>query len=100
MRENFKGDKNMVPMLLRLKVKSDETSFGLWLPLLLVYILLVPAFVICSIVYAFMMLSPEGTKEARGFIKILFYLPVLLNAARGTEIEVHSNDADVIMYLK
>ena len=90
----------MIPMLLRLKVKSKDASFGFYLPLLLLYILLVPVFTVTAVVYAFMLLSPEQTKEARGYMKFLFFMPALLNAAKGMEIEVHSNDADIVMFLK
>lgn len=90
----------MIPMILRLKVRSDDTSFGFYFPLLLLYILALPIFIIAAIVYAFMMLAPYRTKEARGYMMFLFKSPQLLTAAKGMEIEVHSKDADVIMFLK
>ena len=90
----------MLPMLLRLRVRSKEASFGFFLPMILIYILLLPIVIICLVAYGFMLLSPSQTLQARGYLKILFHAPKLLAAARGTEIEVHSDDADVKMFLK
>ena len=87
-------------MLLRLKVRSNDASFGLFIPMLLIYILLIPVALICLIVYGFMLLSPAKSKEARGYLRIFFNLPKLLSAARGIEVDVHSDDADVKMFLK
>ena len=90
----------MLPMILRIRVKSEDASFGFYLPLLLLYILLLPIYAITATVYGFMLLAEEQTKEARGYMKLLFHLPKLLNAARGTEVDVHSDDADVILFIR
>ncbi|MDC7125756.1 MAG: hypothetical protein PQJ46_09320 [Spirochaetales bacterium] len=90
----------MIPMLLRVRIKNEETNFGFYLPLLLVYILLLPAYIIVAIIYAIMIAAGEKAKEARSYMKIAFYSPALLAAAKGTEIEVHSDDSDVIMFIK
>lgn len=90
----------MIPMIFRLKVKSDDASFGLYFPLLLFYILAVPLFIIAAVVYILMMLAPARTRESRRGMMFLFKSPRLLTAAKGMEIEVHSKDADVIMFLK
>ena len=90
----------MVPMIFRIKVKSKDASFNLYIPLLLAYLLLLPAYLMIIIVYGFMLLAPQQTEEARGYMRFAFHAPALLNAAKGTEIEVHSNDADVIMFIK
>ena len=89
----------MLPMLLRIRVKSDDGNINLFIPLLLVYILLLPAFIIVSVVYALMLISP-ATEEARRYIKLLFHTPGLLAAAKGTEIDVKSDDGDVRLYIK
>lgn len=98
----------MLPMILRIRVKNkkpaqDEShpaSFNLYIPLLLLYILLIPVYAIVVIVYALMMTAPAATSEARGYMKFAFHAPMLLNAAKGTEVYVDSDDADVIFYIK
>ncbi len=90
----------MLPMILRIRVKSKDASFGFYFPLILLYLLLLPVFVIATIVYAIMLASPEQTKEVRTYMRLLFHAPSLLCAAKGTEVEVHSNDADVMFFIK
>ena len=90
----------MLPMLLRIRIRNEETSFGFFLPLILLYIILLPVMLICAIVYGFMLLAPQQTKEVRGYMIFVLKAPQLITAARGTEILVHSNDSDVKMYIK
>jgi len=90
----------MLPMLFRIRVRSRDASFGFSLPMLLIYILFIPIAIITAIAYGFMLLAPKKTKQARGYMKIIFFMPKLLSAARGTEIEVHSDNSDVKTFLK
>ncbi|MBI9106250.1 MAG: hypothetical protein JEZ04_05845 [Spirochaetales bacterium] len=87
-------------MLLRIKVKNKDASFGLFFPLILLYLLLLVAIILCGIAYAFMMLAPQKSKQARTWMMFVFKSPRLISAARGMEIMVHSNDSDVKMFVK
>lgn len=87
-------------MLFRLKVRSRDASFGFFFPMLLLYILLIPIFVIVAVIYVFMILAPRQTREIRRYMMFFFKTPQLLSAAKGMEINVQSKDADVIMFLK
>ncbi len=90
----------MLPMILRIRIKNADTNFGLFLPMILIYILLLPVFAAVLIVLVLMLAAPGMSEKAWNFLKILFHLPALLSAARGMEVKVHSNDADVIMFVK
>ena len=90
----------MLPMLLRVKIKSPDANFGLFLPLPIVYLLLLPAFAICGAVYAVLLAAGEQGREARQYLKLVFMAPRLLAAATGTEVIVRSDDTDVTIYIK
>ena len=89
----------MLPMLLRLRVKSRDASFGFFFPMLLLYILILPIYLIVAVVYLFMMFAPDQSEAVRRYMTIFFRTPQLLSAARGIQIKVQSKDADVIMFL-
>lgn len=90
----------MVPMIFWIRIKSPETSFRLFIPLILVYLLLLIPYVICVLVYAFLSIAPESTSTARGYLIIAVRSPAILIAMKGIEIKVHSNDSDISMYVK
>ncbi|MDC7226523.1 MAG: hypothetical protein PQJ61_07140 [Spirochaetales bacterium] len=90
----------MPPMILRIRIRSADANFSIFIPLLLFYILLLPIFIIAALVYAFMLLLPQLTKEARNYMRVVFHAPKLLNAAKGMEVDIESDDADVKFYIK
>lgn len=90
----------MLPMLLRIRVKSEEANFGFFLPLIIFYILALPLYVVVALVYLIMLMAGDGAREVRNYTKIAFYVPSLLKAAKGMEIEVHSDDSDVVLFIK
>ncbi|GEM_PF-885019 len=90
----------MLPMMFWVKIHNEEHSFAFFIPLILVYLLLLPLFVLAALAYAVMCLAWDNTKEARGYMMLFFSLPSLLAAARGTEIEVRSDTSDVSLYVK
>ncbi len=88
----------MLPMILWIRIRDENHSFRLLLPLLLVYILLLPFYVLCIIAYPFTRLS--GSLSAEGAVRIFLHLPVLFSSMRGTEVEFHSNDSDISLFVK
>jgi len=90
----------MLPMLFWVKVHDEEHSFAFFIPLILVYLLLLPLFVLAALAYAAMCLNWDHTKNARGYMMLVFSLPSLIAAARGTEVEIHSDTSDVSLYVK
>jgi len=87
-------------MIFWIKVRSTDASFWFFIPLILLYLLLIIPMILCGIAYLFMLLAPEETKQARTYMMFVFKSPWLISAAKGTEITVHSNDADVKMFIK
>ena len=90
----------MLPMLFWIRVHDDEHSFAFFIPLILVYLLLLPVFVLAALAYAVLGLIADDTSKARGYILAIFSLPSLFAAARGTEIDIHSDTSDVTLYVK
>lgn len=88
----------MLPMIMRIRIRDGQgKGFGIWFPLVVLYVLLIPVYVILAIAYALMLVMPSNTSEARSGMLIVFYAPLLLGAARGTEIKVHSNESDILV---
>jgi hypothetical protein len=90
----------MIPMVLRFKIRSPEASFGFLIPLVLVYLLFIPVLALGVCVYVILLISPKQTAEVRAFFMMLFALPGLLTACKGTEIDIHSDDSDVTLYIR
>lgn len=83
-----------IPMLIRIKVRAPEAHFRLFFPILLLYLLLALPYLLLSIAYCIMRVVARD-EQVTGYLKICFLLPSLINAAAGTDIEVHSNDSDI-----
>lgn len=90
----------MIPMLLRVSVRSDKSSFKLFLPLILIYLLLFIAQLLSLISYMVLLAIPKRTVTARSYLMIIVRLPVLLTAAKGIAVSVHSNDSDIQFSIK
>ncbi len=90
----------MLPMLLRIRIRDDKTSFGLFIPLIFVYLLMLPLYLLFSLVYGVVLLCTSPKAQTRLYMGLVFKLPLLLAAARGTEINVHSDKSKVILYIK
>lgn len=84
----------MLPQLLIMRISDSRKHFRLFIPLVLLYLLVLPLFILIAVIYGLLFLLP-GTKEARSWMKIVFYSPKILAAARGMEIDVRSHDSDV-----
>jgi preprotein translocase subunit YajC len=90
----------MLPMLFWIRVKNRDTSFKFFLPLILLYLLMIIPIVLCAIGYTFMLLAPQSSRQARVYMMFVLKSPRLISAAKGTEIIVHSNDTDIKMFVK
>ena len=89
----------MLPMLLRLKVHDEKTSFGLYLPLGLIYLLFVPILMLGAIACIVLLAIPKTTRQARSYLQLILALPSLLSASIGTEISVQSNEKDIVIHI-
>ena len=88
---------NMPPLWLHLRIPTENSSFGLWLPWFLVYpVLLVLMLVVLPFVLvAAVILLPFG--KARPLIFAFPYLWRLLFAMRGLNVDVRSGRQDIVI---
>ncbi|MGH0052907.1 MAG: hypothetical protein ACQ5SW_05925 [Sphaerochaetaceae bacterium] len=89
----------MLPMLLHLKVHGGTTSFGFYIPLGLVYLLLVPILILGAVAILVLLMIPETSKLTRSYLPLIRALPTLLSASIGTEIEVKSDKKDILIHI-
>ena len=87
----------MLPMLLRLKVHDDAHSFGLYLPMVLIYLLFIPVVIIGTIVIAILLMIPATAEQARSYLRLILALPTLLSASIGTEIVIQSETKEMLI---
>ena len=81
------------PMLMHVKVyKKDETDFGIWLPLFLIYLLIFAVLLVLSplIFIAVLVLWPSGWGEWG--LRALWAGIVSIWAIRGLEVEVQGQN--------
>ncbi len=88
-----------VPMILWMKFRDENHSFRIWLPLILVYILLLPLVALGLIALPFLYLAKENP-QARAVMRLLLYLPQLVRSMNGTEIDIHSDDSDITLSIR
>lgn len=87
----------MLPMLIRIKVRDEARSFGFFLPMLLVYILLLPILVLGAIAFLILLAIPQTARQAQEYLALACALPSLLSASVGTEVVVKSDTTDVVV---
>jgi len=89
----------MLPMLLRVKIHDEKKSFGLYVPLGLIYLLFVPILILGAIAFIVLLAIPRTASQARSYLQLVLALPSLLSASIGTEIAVQSNEKDIVIYI-
>lgn len=89
----------MIPMAARLKVKKKGRGVNLWLPLFLLWILLLPLgallFVIWLILAAFAHLSVGAAVGAAGLATVFRVLRHL----KGLRLEVRGKEEEIVLYM-
>lgn len=87
----------MPPMLFRLRLnRPGRRPVNLCIPLLPVYILLLPFILLALASLPFLAIA----KETRQYLPLFKTLPSLLAAAKGTRISVESEDHTIYIYIK
>ena len=85
------------PMLLHLRVgPPDRSPFGLWLPLFLVWLILLPIVVLAALIAILvdLVLLLAGERYYHYTLLLLRCLGVLA-ATRGTEVRIHADKTDI-----
>ena len=84
---------NRPPMLMRIRVKSEDRNFGLWLPLfLLLPLALVVLIIISPLVFIVCLIWPDWGLWALKVLKAAF---VSFTAMRGLEVNVQDGRRQV-----
>ncbi len=88
---------NWPPMLLHLRFPNDSGGWGLWLPLFLVYPLLLAISLIAApfLLIAALVLWPIG--NARIPLLVLPYVWNVIFKTRGLMVDVHNEDGNVLV---
>ena len=88
----------MLPLLIRLKVRDDESKgVNLYLPMFLIYLLLLPIVLLVIPIWLLFSLLFLGTEKGKRVFHMLPALYVLVCASRGTEINVEEKNSIVIL---
>ena len=87
----------MIPLILRLRVKDKENKrFGIWLPLFLLWLVILPLLVIPApiILLVALILWPGG----KGRLVLFSYMAVfeLIFNLSGLKVDVESNEGSVV----
>lgn len=91
----------MLPLYIRLRVRDEESrGLNLYLPMVLLYILLLPVILLFLVLWLLFCLFTAGTARGKAAFKLVPALYVLFCAARGTEIEVTDKDSEIILKIK
>ncbi len=89
----------MLPMLLKVELRNERHNFRLWIPLILLYLILAPLYLLLLIAYPFVRMI-EGAQEVKGFFVLCINLPRLFTAMIGTEVEVDSKDSRLLLFIE
>jgi LytS/YehU family sensor histidine kinase len=93
----------MLPMILRLKVIREEgRGINLFIPLILVYLLLLPFFVIAIPLgwwWYNRAMEREGNEKRKASVRMIPSLFALFSAMSGTEVEVSNKQSEIILKL-
>ncbi|MDC7244413.1 MAG: hypothetical protein PQJ47_00705 [Sphaerochaetaceae bacterium] len=85
----------MIAMLVSgyFRTKKGKT-FPIWFPLILIYIILLPLYILASIVLLIISISGTRDSTAKKYLKLFFALPQIFGAMIGTNITVENEDAN------
>jgi len=88
----------MLPNIIRIKVRSKESrGINLYIPMILIYLLLLPLLVLFIPLWLLVSLFTAGTPKGYMIVKIVPAFYKLLCATRGTEVNVLDKDSEVIL---
>ncbi len=89
-----------LPMIFWIRFRDERHSFRLWIPLILVYMLLLPVILLVLIAVPFLYLARNSSGEVRMVLHLIVSLPTLIGAMTGTEIDIHHENSEISMYIR
>lgn len=81
----------MMPLAVRFRYRTPRRSFGLWVPVFLLYLLLLPILLLGALVGLVLVLIPS----MRAYVRLGCALVLLPGKAVGTVIHVQDNDTEI-----
>ena len=89
-----------MPLLIRMKIITDDHRLNLFLPVPFIFILFLPFYLLCTVADIIVSAAAGADSVAARYIRIALELPKLISAATGTEIFIKSADADVKILIR
>ncbi|MBN2861420.1 MAG: hypothetical protein JXK93_14225 [Sphaerochaetaceae bacterium] len=89
-----------LPMIFWIRFRDDQHSFKLWIPLILLYILLLPLALVVLFALPFLYLARNSSPEVMLVLRFILSLPALFGAMTGTEIDIQSEKTEISMYIR
>ena len=91
----------MIAMMIWGQFKNKKGKIiKFFFPLILLYILLIPFYLIAVIVYFTFIFLEKEENEVFRYLKIFLNLPSIFHSMRGLEILVKNNDEDIKFIIK
>lgn len=89
----------MIPMFMRLVVREDDgKGVNIWLPLFLIWILLLPLFVLLMTVWVFARLAAQLTHASGRCAGILEAAAALVWNMNGLRVDVHDRKSRFVLH--
>lgn len=85
----------MMPLAVSFRYRSPRRSFRLWVPVFLLYLLLLPLLLLGALVGMILVLIPS----VRGYVRLGLELVLLPGKAVGTVIHVQDNDTEISIHI-
>jgi hypothetical protein len=86
----------MIPMLVHGHIMTKKnTTRRFFFPLILLYLLLLPLYVLVAILFLFLAMIGPATLVARNCMKLFLELPVVFCSMEGTQILIDNEQTDI-----
>jgi len=70
-------------------------TIPIFFPLIILYVLLLPIYIIAVAAYQILIFVGDSTSEARGYMKIFFELPNIFISLKGTIINIENRENNI-----
>lgn len=91
----------MSAMLIRGYVtKKNGKKINFFIPLIIIYVLLLPFYVISLVVYLFFIIFSNEFNDIKAYLKIFLNLPVIFNSMKNLSIIINNDEEDIKILVK
>ncbi len=91
----------MSAMLIRGYVtKKNGKKINFFIPLIIIYVLLLPFYVISLVVYLFFIIFSNEFNDIKAYLKIFLNLPVIFNSMKNLIIIINNDEEDIKILVK